>query len=446
MKRTSILATLLLVMGAAKADVIELTTSKPVGEKISIALNAGGQTTLAWGNGETQTVKFDGKPAEFEVKATTLTITTENPLTRFYAPASGITEINLSEAQDLKQLFVSDNELEALDLNYNRELRLLDAQNNKLTELNLRNHTAIEFLNCANNELSTLSINTGDAAQLRTLICSNNKLKSLPSFKKLTAFETLWANGNEITSNIVFNNAATLRTLVIESNGISRMTLPAAFPYLSDFWASGNKLTTIDFSAGTPLLRNLSVAGNTLSAIKWATDFDNAMDYVNLSGNALFFNSFPPIDDVEVAVLAPQANFSFLESTDVNVEIDMATFMQKFNGSRDTRRKFAMFNSNGTELTKSKTGDFNYTQQGKFTFYTPQSQAYIEATTREYDGVTLTSLPFNVIDPTGIEDVITDAGNSAIEVYDTQGRLVAKSIEALAAGIYVINGKKYLVK
>jgi hypothetical protein len=50
--------------------------------------------------------------------------------------------------------------------------------------------------------------------------------------------------------------------------------------------------------------------------------------------------------------------------------------------------------------------------------------------------------PFNVIDPAGIDDVMTGSAREAT-VYDLQGR---KVLSAPHKGVYIMNGKKIIVR
>ena len=69
----------------------------------------------------------------------------------------------------------------------------------------------------------------------------------------------------------------------------------------------------------------------------------------------------------------------------------------------------------------------------------------ITATSPNYPGVELTTVPINVSDPTGIQQIENgelETENAAI--YDIQGRKVGQ--ERLTKGIYIVNGKKVVVK
>ncbi len=454
--------------GSVQADVISLTTSKAAGEKMTIALNPG-HATFTWGNGTTETVSFNGQPTEVAVKDAALTITTELPLTRFYAPANGINTLNVTGATNLLKLFCPNNAIAEIDLSKNKALTALDLQSNSLTTLNIRSNTALEHINCAQNDITTLTYyNTSSNSPIRILICSDNQIQTLGNSNALYDLQALWANGNNITTNVSVNSATDLRTINVSSNQLPSLIIGSNKKKLTDVWAENNQLKTFNLSSSTPALSCISLANNQLTDIKWNEDCKNSLRYVYLNGNQLYFTSFPQITSAATTVLAPQDPFLFLESADIDKELDMEAFTKNSAGD-NLRATFKVFDSEGNQLKKSKTGDYYNTSAGLFTFYKAKKGIYVTATTGSYKGVTLTSQPFDVNDPTGINDAVTADGINisvsngylsvetsaayALKVYDVQGRcIISENISAgdhayaLAPGLYIVNGKKYLVK
>ena len=54
---------------------------------------------------------------------------------------------------------------------------------------------------------------------------------------------------------------------------------------------------------------------------------------------------------------------------------------------------------------------------------------------------------FDMDEATGIKEVVPTTTNSeTINVYNVNGVFMGNSVEGLAKGIYIVNGKKYVVK
>ncbi len=452
MKRHLILAALLLLsIASIRADVITLTTNKAVAEKIKIALNAVGEATLAGGNGELQTVEFFGRPIEIEVKDAALTLTTEKALTSFYAPDAGLETLVLTQATSLVQLVVPDNRLTTINLKKNKVVEVVELQNNALKSLSLsgRDNQKLTYLNCANNQLTTLSVPSGASSPLRVLICSGNQLTKAPTVSLVAGLETVWMGQNALEGNIQLPAAKNLRLLNIEGNKLENLELPENVSRLEGLWANGNRLQSFDFSGGVPALKCLATADNRLAKITWATGTTGTiknLDYVNLSGNSLFFNSFPITSNVKKMVLAPQNPFFFADTVNVNTSFGNETWLQLANKRLEVGRSFVMYDAQGNALVKGTSGDYNYTNRGVFTFYTHQVDACFVVTSPKFEGVELRSLPFCAFDPeTGIEEIIVEKAEAG-SVYDLQGRIVSADADNLPAGIYIVKGQKVLVK
>lgn len=452
--------------GSARADVVTLTTNKAAGSEITMALNAGVSAKFEWGNGETSDFVSDGTPASVSVKAESLTITTEEALTLFYAPAAGITSLDVSEAPNLTKLFCQNNELTTLSLTKNIALTDLDCQGNRLTTLDLLKQKNLKYVNCAQNALTKLNYSSITSSPLTTLVCSENELETLNNPQNLTHLETFWARGNKL-STLSLKNCKELRTLNVSSNQLETLTL-GKMPKVTDIWAENNLLTSLDLTAGTPLLNALGIDHNQLKSVKMDGECAGTLTQFYGHDNELFFNSFPTRKEKLHAVFAPQRPFLFVEEAIQNEDIDKAGLNTNAYDERITMN-MTFTNKDGVELVKKKTtGDYFNTTAQVYTFYTEQKGVTITAVSSRYPDVTLTSLPFDVKDPTGIHHVenggafsvtvsngmlhVSASSASSLQVHDAMGRrIIHENMKAgehnypLATGVYIVNGKKVLV-
>ncbi len=452
--------------GRAMADVISLKTDKAVGTEISLGLNAGCQAQLAWGNGTTENLTFADMPQTLTVKDAQLTITTDGTITTFYAPAAGISVLNVEAATGLQRLFCGDNALTELNLKKNTALTDLDCQGNKLQALDVTKSTGLVHLNCAKNELTSLKY-PSTSSVLRTLVCSDNKLNTLTMSTSLTGLYTLWLDKNEL-SDVKINGSKQLRTINLSSNKLSKVTL-GVMKNLSDLRLENNQLADLNLSYRTPTLRTLAIDHNNISSIKWDEDCASTLERFYGNDNNLFFHQFPSTSKIEDAVYAPQAPFKLItENIAAGSEKDFSDYARNAH-DQNVSLTFTFEDADGNLLEKKRnTGDY-YNSGTTYTFYKMQPTAITAiASSKRYTDVELYSQPFFIYDPaTGIEKttsaelkfavskgmlLVTAGADSALRVYDAAGRqVVGDNVSAgnhaypLSSGIYVVNGSKVLV-
>lgn len=456
-------ALLFSTFGTARADEIGLTTSKAVGEQIEFALNADLAVTLTWGNGETETYTSVGTPKTFTLKDQSLTITTEDLITRFYAPSAGLTTLDVSKATKLTKLIVPENELTTLSLTKNTALLELDCQGNALTELTTSNARTIQQINCANNDIAKMTYST--MASTQVLVCSNNELDTLRFQSSMAKMQSLWCDNNKFRT-LDLSKSTTLQTLVAANNDLYLLKMPAAAAELTDVWVAHNELDTLDLSQGSPTLAALDVTDNNLYRIAWDKSCKANLCYFYGGNNALLPGSFPTPTDQLTMVYSPQEPYDLGARFIVNERQDWADLLF-YNGFGVTSsNKFVLTNAAG-ETLENKT---DYTVSiGKFTFKTLQTGVVISVTSSKYPDYTFTTQPFDITDATAIGSITTSAtglnftasagelhattaADAVVKVYDAAGRLVINEhVSAgshswtLAPGIYIAGGSKILV-
>ena len=455
---TALLAT------TAQADEVTLRTNKATGQSLTIALNAGVQAQLAWDGGSTSAVSFIGEEQTIPVEGAALTITSSQPITMLYAPDNGLTEINLTDATSLMQLTVTGNALTALDLSGVPVLEELNCADNQLTALTLNDCPNLVSLDCANNQLATLLTTKNTALQI--LNCADNKLSALGVSSK--DIKAVWCQNNQLTK-IVFGTGADPQQLVAFNNQLTTLNLTGK-ANLEELWLDNNALTTLDIASSS--VRTLSASNNELTSITHNADDKKSMQDFYVDGNQLapcyFVKVYNPTTKLDLMnwCVAPQRPFQLSENINMGDVVD-ATSLVRLNAWGQPAG-FSLSWENDAHEPLVKGTDYTLSSY-KTTFKTEQWKIRLVATSTQYPDLTINSNWFRVFDPTGVESVQTNDGTSIqsrdgqivvttaqaqpLHIYHVSGKLVVKEqISAgthawsLPAGIYIIEGKRVLVK
>lgn len=441
---------LLLTSITASAGGFKLKTAKPVGQTLSVAMNAGLSLTLTWGDGSTESLYTTGQLQDITIKDASLTVSTEKDITSLYLADNELTELNVTQsAAKLRRLICPNNLLSTLNLGGCTELVTLDCAGNQLSVLNIVS-TKMEELNVADNQLSANGLRS--SGNMASLVCGGNKMTTVNYLTDMSNLESLFCHDNQITS-LALTKLVNLRNLVMSGNKISMLNT-SALENLQNIWGSGNRLKSLDLTKAAKL-EGLVVAENQLKEILWTRSCSSTFKYMDLSNNSLFFNSFPTIFNqlsqkysVD-GVVGPQEPFQLLNDIDVNVPSEaLKTYFYQNGWNTSTQLALSLADGDGTELLADE--DYTYNSSlYRFTFLKPHTGVVITATSKNYPDLVLTSVPFNVIDPAGIKGAVVASGLTIenADVYDLQGRKVSVSrASQLPKGIYVVNGKKIIMK
>lgn len=444
MKRLLLLALLLPSALAVTAGNVTMKTVRDVGQTLSIAVNAGIPLTLTWGDGTVETTVSTGLLQDFTVKDASLTLSSDQDITSLYLADNELSELSVAGiGSTLRRLFCPGNILTTLNLSACTHLLSLDCQGNRLSSLNIVS-SELEDLNEADNRLTNTGLRSGTG--LTSVICANNRLTALNSVGNQTGLQTLFFQGNSVSAATLSRCVELINVLGFENNLSAFNAAPLT--KLQNLWLGDNRLTSLDLTDNTELV-SLCVQNNKIAELVTTSANSRALKFIDLSNNQLFFNSFPTIYksgsqtySIEGAV-APQEPFKLLSDMDVNVRSEQLTSILGRNAwSAPTALKLVFRNDKDEELQAGT----DYTYAGyRITFLKPHTGVVITATSPNYPGVELTTVPINVSDPTGIQQIENgelETENAAI--YDIQGRKVGQ--ERLTKGIYIVNGKKVVVK
>ena len=254
-----LLGTLLASTSLLAEGVITMTTTKLVGETISLRIEANGDVTI---DGVKESARTDGGSRDYTLTSQTVTI--RGDVTELDCYWNQLTSLDVSSCTALTTLSCSKNQLTSLDVSGCTALTTLYC-GDQLTSLNVSGCTALTKLNCSDNQLTSLDVSKNTA--LTELYCSNNQLTSL-DVSQNTALTTLFCYGNQLTS--------------LDVSGCSALT---------KLWCYENQLTSLNVSGCTSLttlecydnqLTSLNVSGCT--SLTTLECYDNQLTSLNVSG------------------------------------------------------------------------------------------------------------------------------------------------------------------
>ncbi len=435
---TTIFAASLLTPLAINADEVRLTIdASAVGSTRSLALNAGVKATLAWGNGQTDTLTATGAPQSINVQNTALTITTSgtSDLTQLYMPAWELSAIELTNTPTLALLDVSFNNLTALEVSntLTPHLKELNCRDNELTALTISGLKYIEVLDCANNNLTTLSAN--NVYTLESVIASGNALTNFTTTS--TMLKTLWLNDNRLTA---LNTARYMRlaNLMAHNNQIATFTHATMQDSLKHVWLDNNRLTKISLPTARQL-NTISADDNRLDTLSLFATTGHALKNLYVMGNKLPFSQLPVVYQNRVLInslIQPQDSFVVAEGLGVNQKLDITGLFQKnMLGTLISPTYKVKRVSDGSVLTSTEVTTI---PRGTFTFKQAVGEVYIEVTSSTYfPGVTMVTKPFTV----GTTSIHNARQSSAISLSVSRGMLTVTSPKALLLTVVNVAGQ-----
>ena len=423
------------------AGEVKLSTSKTVGQTITVALDAGVTASITWADGTKDTFISDAMPKALTVKSTDFTISSDEDITSLYLPNDGLTSISITGIRaTLQKLYCPGNELTELDLSPATKLTALDCQDNQLTSLRIASKV-ISNLNCAGNQLTENGLS--GVKELTSLVCASNEMGEMKYDTSMEKLKVLIAQDNKLEA-LNLEKSKSLKRLVAGNNKLTNISLNSAA--LAELMVSNNKLDTLDLSSARKL-EVVFACDNELNLVRWDPDCSSTIKYAGLNDNALFFNSMPTIYEPRQrvytldATLTPQRPFKMTENLNANETYDWKQLLIYNGWNKVIQTEVSFIDANGSPLVSGD--DYNYSA-GKVTFNKPFNNIKLTATSRYYPDVTLTSEPFNVNPPSGIIALDNNNGSSLTPIYTLSG--VRIDGKAPQKGIYIVKGKKVVIK
>ena len=256
-----LLSTLLTSTSLLAEGVITMTTSRKVGEKITLDIKANGSVTI---DGVKESARSDG--FKNYTISTNRSIVIRGDVIELDCSRNRLTSLAFSDCTSLTKLNCSDNRLTSLDVLGCTSLAELDCSaagdtKQQLTRLDLTGCTSLVKLNCSSNQLTNLGLS--GCVSLTMLNCSANQLTSLDVFG-CTALTTLDCRGNQLTSLDV-SGCTALTTLDCWGNQLTSLDVSGCTA-LTTLDCKGNQLTSLDAS-GCTVLTSLDCGSNQLISL-----------------------------------------------------------------------------------------------------------------------------------------------------------------------------------
>lgn len=237
--------------GGAPIPVMMVTSKKTV----TIQCTATEEMMIDWGDGSTNLITKNGS------HSFTHTYSDVQPPYGIFIEGSN---------QAIKDLVVSNNELDFLDVTYNTELEYLSCNDNQLgDQLNLTGCSNLTRIYATSNVLS--SINITDSPQLKVLGVSNNQLTHI-DLSKNPNLSTLFIGTNKITDLDLSNNTAlsviSLYKLPLNTlnNHLINDTSFANFPRLQELDIAYTPFDSLDLSYN-PLILSINISGTAITQL-----------------------------------------------------------------------------------------------------------------------------------------------------------------------------------
>lgn len=246
-------------------------------ESGSIKVDFGGGTVKDYEIGKKDTIQIEGNASEGSVK-----VYGSRTLIRFlYCPMISLTDINVSNCENLEVLNCNGNGLSVLDLTKNSKLYYLDCGHNVLSELDVTHNPALYYIDCQDNQLKTLDI-TKNEGLIWLYAQTNFELGNIDFSKNKEIREIVVYGASNMTTIDVTNNPYLLR-LSAEQTGLSTIDV-SKNPELSILSVGYTKITTLDLSKNTKL-RELYFTQKDTSPYKFKSiDLSNNPELIYLFG------------------------------------------------------------------------------------------------------------------------------------------------------------------
>ena len=152
---------------------------------------------------------------------TNLDVSNNHNLKQLYCSYNELTQLNVSGCLQLEALTCIVNQLINIDISNNRQLKSIICYANLLETFSLINNRKLTYINCNNNNISNLDVSHN--ILLESLSFSSNNIESI-DLRNLTKLKFLDCGGNRIKNLNVSNNIS-LISLFCDNNLIFLLDL-----------------------------------------------------------------------------------------------------------------------------------------------------------------------------------------------------------------------------
>ena len=417
---------------------------------------------------------------------TTLDVSKNTALYYLDCTNNQLTALDVSQNTNLGYLVCDKNQLTSLDVSKNNALWSLTCSENQLTSIDISHNPDISDFDCSRNQIERLDVSANE--QIYSVYCEQNKLKSLKVSEKNTRLGWLHCPGNELKgaaidsliSNVpqqTYASITVIDTLYANEKNVCTKAQVAAFKekgwtvrvrhnqganVVGDEY-EGSDPQTLDplengdnVNIGNDINSDTNLDGNVVNNVLYNISSDNGS--YDATEGCLVINKSTSDDTM-----------SALEGKDIFGE----DFQGQFTGvvfkvAEGSGQVKVEAETSGTMLLKVKIGNnppVTMELQGKLKFsfgydVAEETNVYIYAGTpssqakgmRKANGDGTNALKIYGIEitrtgPSSIGEISADGGPQ--DVYSLSGQKVrsqAKDLKGLPAGVYIVGGKKVVVK
>ena len=186
---------------------VTMTTTKPVGEMLRLALTASGELRVKGAEQVgSETDEYGRQFALYRLTAQQIKIKAN--LTELLCADNQISELEVTACPTLETVVCSNNQLKKLDLSNLSVLSTLDCSGNQLSQLDVNHNPRLRVFYCANNLLSQLDLSASTA--MLYLDVTSNQLSALP-LQSCTKLMGLWCTDNQLTQLDLSANTSLIR-------------------------------------------------------------------------------------------------------------------------------------------------------------------------------------------------------------------------------------------
>ncbi len=196
-----------------------------------------------------------------------------------HAQANNLTEVDLSNNPELKDVCLNDNQLTSINVKYNLNLVELEILNMDIPSIDLSRNSKLEVLVCDNTLITELDVT--NCPELRILSCGDLGLETL-DLSNNPKLEKLECNDNNLTELDV-TGCPELTYADFSRNQLTKIDVSKC-PKLGSLQIEDNLLTAIDISANTELT-SLGLSHNEITSLD--VSMCSKLEYLYLSSNDL---------------------------------------------------------------------------------------------------------------------------------------------------------------
>ena len=413
---------------------------------------------------------------------TTLDVTKNTALRSLYCYDNQLTTLDVSQNSNLESLYCYGNQLTSLDVSNNTALQYLDCYDNQLTSIDISKNVNIRSFDCSNNQIEHLDVSANE--KLYSVVCEQNRMKSLkvsPTTNSIrcarnafrgAAMDSLISNLPVVSNGEIYiidtlyadekNVCTKVQVAALKEKGwTARVRHPMGKYYVGDIYEGSNPQTLDPLENGD----NVNI-GNDINS---DTNLDG-----NVVGNILYNISsgngeFNPEEGcIVVSKPVSDETVSNLEGKDIFGE----DFKDQYTGivfkvAEGKGSVKVEAQTTGNMVLKVKIGNNDPIEMeldGKLKITFPynvseETLVYIYGSTKaaqakgmrkangDGNALKIYGIEITRTGPSGIGDISAEDGPQ--DVYSLSGqkvRLQAKDLKGLPAGVYIVGGKKVVVK